>query len=209
VAEQLGWQLINRAIPVEVAEQLSIPIDVALANDEGVGGKFWRAIVRSTMQMAVDVGSNLPREVLTGEEAFRTATQAIINRVAASSDCVIVGRAAAVILQGRADALHVRLDGPANARVQQAMAALNIVEGEARRKLQQTDRARAEYLRLFYHKDWADPSLYHLVIDSTAIPLSVCAHIVIAAAKTRILEDRFTGSHDISDSESESKGSGT
>jgi cytidylate kinase len=173
-----------------VAEQLSVPIDVALSNDEGVGGKFWRAIIRSTMQMAADVGSHLPRELLAGEDAFRSSTELIIKRVARMSNCVIVGRAAAVILQDRDDAFHVRLDGPPKARIRQGMAALNLAEDDARTMLRQTDRARAEYMRFFYHRDWADPGLYYLIIDSTAIPLEACARIIISAAEGRGLLER-------------------
>jgi|SRR5450631_687503 len=184
VAATLGWTLINRAIPAEVAEQLAVPIDVAMLNDEGVGGKFWRAIVRSTMQLAADVGSHIPTEGLAGEEAFRSITETIIRRVASESDCVIVGRAAAVILQDRKDALHVRLDGPIKARVQQAMAALNLTEGEAQRKLQETDHARTEYMKFFYHRQSSDSRLYHLTIDSTAVPLRTCGQIIILAAQS-------------------------
>jgi cytidylate kinase len=143
-------------------------------------------MVRSTMQLAAEVGSHLPREILTGEEAFPSAAESIIKRLANSSDCVIVGRAAAVILQDRNDALHVRLDGPTAARVRQAVAALHLTEAEARRKLRATDRARAKYLKLFYRRDWTDPELYHLMIDSTAISLEACAQIIVAAAESRM-----------------------
>ncbi len=115
----------------------------------------------------------------------RTKASAIISDFAESSNAVVVGRAAAFFLGDRPDALHVRLDGPLEARVRQAMAALDMSEDEARSALRQTDRARSLYVRHFYHRDWADPSAYHLIIDSTSLPLDTCAKLVLEAAGTR------------------------
>lgn len=49
----------------------------------------------------------------------------------------------------------------------------------------ETDRARSLYVRHFYGADWADASLYHLVLDSTAITIAACSEIVLAAAADR------------------------
>lgn len=182
VGSMLGWKVINRAIPAEVALQLSVPMEVALAHDEESGDRFWRALVRSATQLAAEGGADLPPEIFTGEHAFRSITETIIRNIAESSDCVIVGRAASIILKDRTDVFSVRLDGPVSARIQQAMLALDLTQGEAKRKLEHTDRARKEYIRHFYRQHWADPMLYHLLIDSTAVPLEVCAQLVVIAA---------------------------
>ena len=70
------------------------------------------------------------------------------------------------------------------------MIALNLTKDEAERKLKQTDRARREYLRHFYRRDWADPSLYHVMLDSTALPLSTCTQLVLEAAYGRRIASR-------------------
>lgn len=43
------------------------------------------------------------------------------------------------------------------------------------------DRARIAYVRRLYRADPADPSYYHLVIDSTAIPLDAVTEIIVRA----------------------------
>ena len=48
---------------------------------------------------------------------------------------MIVGRAAAIVSGDRKDALHVRLDGPRDARIRQGPAALNLPLAEAGVKL--------------------------------------------------------------------------
>ena len=48
--------------------------------------------------------------------------------------------------------------------------------------LDANDRARTAYVKHFYGADPADPRLYHLVIDSTAIPLETVAELIVTAA---------------------------
>jgi cytidylate kinase len=185
VALSLGWTVVNRAIPAAVADQLSVPLDVAIANDEEVESRFGRALARAAMQFSGEGGSHLPREIFAGDHAFMKVTETVVRQAAEKSDCVIVGRAAAIVLGDRADVLNVRLDGPMKDRVRQGMEALHLTEEAAKQKLQKTDRAREAYVRLFYKCSWSDPKLYHLLIDSTAIPLDVCARIVIEGARGR------------------------
>jgi cytidylate kinase len=89
------------------------------------------------------------------------------------------------VLRDNPSALHVRLDGPTEARVRQAMRIQSIDDPTARRRLAETDRARHAYVRHFHHVDARDPSLYHLVIDSTAIDLGVCVELIADAAEDR------------------------
>jgi cytidylate kinase len=95
---------------------------------------------------------------------------------------VILGRAAAVVL-GKDRGFHVRLDGPPERRVAQGAVVEGISEEQARERLRAADKARTAYVRRLYRTDPADPALYHLVIDSTALPLEVVTELVLAAAR--------------------------
>jgi cytidylate kinase len=52
---------------------------------------------------------------------------------------------------------------------------------EARRHLVAADRARDAYVRRLYRADPTDTRHYHLVIDSTAIPLDAVTEIILQA----------------------------
>ena len=121
----------------------------------------------------------------TDEHAFREKTEEVLHEIADSGGGVLLGRAAAIVLAGRADALHVRLDGPAEARIVQAVARTGKPEAEIRRALRSNDAARAAYVRNFYRTDPADARHYHLVIDTTAISWAAAADLVVAAARAR------------------------
>ena len=93
---------------------------------------------------------------------------------------MILGRGAAVVL-GKGRGFHVRLDGPPQARVVQGAAIEGISVDEARRHLEAADRARDTYVRRLYRADPADARHYHLVIDSTALPLEAVTEIILRA----------------------------
>jgi cytidylate kinase len=78
----------------------------------------------------------------------------------------------------------VRLDGPAPARVAQAMRLEGLDESTAQRRVRQLDRTHADYARHFYGLDIGDPSLYHVVLDSTAIAIDSCVEMLAAAARS-------------------------
>lgn len=111
----------------------------------------------------------------------RQQVEASITELA-QRGAVILGRAAAIVLCAEREAFHVRLDGPEARRCRQAMSLGGIDETTARAQQAETDRARARYVARLYDRDPADASLYHLVLDSTAIPLAACARVIELAA---------------------------
>ncbi len=118
--------------------------------------------------------------VLAGEDYRRETERLIREHVAGGA--VILGRAGAMILRDAEHALHVRLDGPPERRVAQAMELEGLARGDAERLRKSGDRAREAYVRHFYGCDARDPAHYHLVIDSTALPPAKVVDVIAAAA---------------------------
>src|SRR5258708_29675680 len=116
------------------------------------------------------------------DEQLRGHGEAGIYRLLAAGGGVILDRAAAVGL-GKDRGFHVRLDGPAERRVAQGAVVEGISEEHARERLRAADEARTAYVRRLYRCDPADPSLYHLVIDSTAVPLDTVIELILVAAR--------------------------
>jgi cytidylate kinase len=114
------------------------------------------------------------------DEILRRRGEEGIRRLAAEGAGVILGRAAAVVL-GKEHGFHVRLDGPADLRAAQGAAIEGISDDQARCHRDAADRARTTYVRHLYRADPANPRHYHLVIDSTAIPLDTVTEIILRA----------------------------
>src|SRR3954469_3107439 len=118
VAERLGVELLDRAIPTRVAERLSVPLDDALAHDEALGDAIGR-LASSFALLPELAGALVQAGVLAGEDYRRETERIILEHRAGGA--VILGRAGAMILRDDPSALHVRLDGPPARRVERAM----------------------------------------------------------------------------------------
>ena len=77
---------------------------------------------------------------------------------------------------GAVEVAHVRLPRPVR------VAAQLLGRADAERLRKDGDRAREAYVRHFYGCDARDPSLYHLVIDSTRLSEETVVEIIALAA---------------------------
>jgi cytidylate kinase len=185
VAQQLAFPLLDRAISSHVAEQLqvSVPEAESGAIRRSPAHRFL-AILAPLAEGVRTAGSDTKAPWTTSppDEAplFRAQAETVM-RGALASGAVILGRAGGAAFCREAGVLRVRLFGPADARVAQAARIEGIDEQVARRRLPEVDRARAQYVRRLYGADIDDPVLYHLQLDSTALPPEACAALIVAA----------------------------
>jgi MFS family permease len=182
LAQRLGLPFLDRAIPFQVSEHLGVPLDAVLAHDEQRQG----ALARSLISLVGDPGyfgvGGLESRLAVSEDAVRKATETLLWEVACGPGGVVVGRAGAVVLGSCPLALHLRLDAPPSVRVERVVREEGVSEAEARDRLHRVDRLRSAYLRELYGRDPADPTLYHLVFDTAALPLDACLEVAAAAA---------------------------
>jgi cytidylate kinase len=193
VADQLGLPFLDRAIPVAVAEALAVPMADVMAHDErrtSGFGRLFASLARAAALPDTEFGTvpSAARASLGDqpEQAFRDQTERVLQQVAETDGGVILGRAAAIVLRDHPGALHVRLDGPLEARVQRAVGLEGVDEEQARKLAAETDRAREAYVKHFYKCDARDACHYDLVLDSTSLDLDTCADLIVAAARVRI-----------------------
>jgi cytidylate kinase len=184
VAARMGLVFHDRAIPAQVAGRLGVPLAEAEANDENVARGLWR-IVASLGTMPDPMGGVVPVTEQLDERTFRMQTERVVREIADGPGGVVLGRAAAVVLGDRPDALHVRLDGPEQRRLDAVVARTGRPRDEVRRELRANDAARMGYVRRSYRVDPTSPRNYHLVIDSTALPLQTVVDLVVEAARAR------------------------
>jgi cytidylate kinase len=185
VAERLGVPFLDRAIPGTVAEDLGVSLEEALAYDDRAEsglGRLLYGVMRLPHVTFGGVDVYVPSVMPRSPEEFTTRTEQVIRETARVHGGVILGRAAMIVLADHPGALHVRLDGPVRRRVLQTAAFSGMPEREARRIVIANDRARSAYVRHFYRADPADPGHYHLVLDSTVIPVPSCVELIVAAA---------------------------
>ena len=184
LAAVLGVPFVDRAIPVAVAERMAVPLDEVLARDETQGSRLDRLLRDFAPAVQVYAGGGAMIPTAFEEHGYRQTTEQVIKEHAARGEGVILGRAAAVVLLDDPRVLRVRVDGPAKARMQQAMAGEGIDQKTAKRRMKETDGARDAYIQHFYRRDSHDPTLYHLMLDSTAFTISACVELIAMAARS-------------------------
>jgi cytidylate kinase len=96
---------------------------------------------------------------------------------------VIVGRGGQAILQGEPDVIHIRVIAPMDKRIdflhQQGMTGM----AEIKLKINQQDRATAEYLEKFFNVQCDNPALYHLVINTGKLEIEAAAQMIASMAR--------------------------
>ena len=188
LAQRLGLPFLQRVTTSEGHPAPPGPCDEQLTAEEVKATPVHRLLASFTEAMPTGPTQS-PPSTHHQDHDLRSHGEAGIQRLlAAGGGGVILGRAAAVAL-GKDRGYHVRLDGPPERRIAQGAVIEGVGEQEARARLRAADKARTAYVRRLYRTDPADPSLYHLVIDSTAIPLDTVIELILAAVRAAVLAD--------------------
>ena len=181
LADRLGLPFLQRVTTSEGHVTQPEPCDEQVSAEEVKATPVHRLLASFTQAMPAGP-THSPPSTQHQDQHLRGHGEAGIHRLLAADGGVILGRAAAVVL-GKDCGYHVRLDGPPDRRVVQGAAIEGIGEDEAQARLRAADKARTAYVRRLYRVDPADAALYHLVIDSTAMPLDTVIELILAAAR--------------------------
>jgi cytidylate kinase len=182
LARRLGLPFLQRVTTSEGHLAQPGPCDEQLSAEEVKATPAHRLLAHFTQAMPAGPTQS-PPSTHHQDEHLRECGEAGIHNLLAAAGGVILGRAAAVVL-GKDRGYHVRLDGPAERRAAQGAVIEGISQEHARERLRAADKARTAYVRRLYRCDPADASLYHLVIDSTAMPLDTVVELILVAART-------------------------
>jgi cytidylate kinase len=177
LAAGLGVPFLSRATTSSGGTVGTVPCAERLVPDEADMTPAHRLLAAFTQAMPAGPTQS-PPSAHHQEASLRQQCEEGIRRLADDGAGVILGRGAAVVL-GKDRGFHVRLDGPPDRRAAQGAEIEAIDLDEARRHLDAADRARTAYVRRLYRADPADPRHYHLVIDSTALPLDTVTDLIL------------------------------
>jgi CMP/dCMP kinase len=181
-AQTLGYEFVERQLPVVVAKRLSIPVEEAEEDEvtyRGVGEQFLTGLELSTPELAQL--SNEPNF----DQTMLRAVQDTIREYASHGDAVIVGRGAGAILGRRPDVLRVFLYAPRERRVAYIAAHFGVDAKTAEKEVDRVDKGRAAYLRDWYGLAFGDPANYDLLIDTSALGDEKSAATIVEAVRTR------------------------
>jgi cytidylate kinase len=181
VADRLGLPFLNRLVSAELAH--AAPAAERLTEGEEQATPHHRFF--AYLAHAAPFGPTVSAPVTTDDDdqMLRVRAESGIAHLRRGDGGVILGRAAAVVLAGRPRAYHVRLDGPRERRLAAATRIEGVTTEQAEVALGETDRARTAYVKRLYRTDPADQKLYHLILDSTVLPVAVVVDLIVTATR--------------------------
>ena len=183
VAAALGFRLVDNELIDRVALQAGLSRTYVANREERAPG-FLERLVRALSRSAPELQSAPPdRPPEPEEKSLVAATEQVVADLAAEGRVVLVGRAAPAVLSGSHDALHVKVVAPVPFRIARIREADRVDEGEAERRLRESDANRARYHRHHYGRDWSDPANYHMVLNTGSLGVDRATDLIVVRAR--------------------------
>ena len=103
------------------------------------------------------------------------------KELAEKESCVIVGRCADYILQGREDCFHVFITGALPDRANRVIAEHGVAVDAARSHVKERDRKRSSYYRHITDQAWGMATNYDLCLNSSKLGIDRCVDLILGA----------------------------
>ncbi len=182
----------GRSIGRAVAEKLGIPFyDRELVNKVALETGFTKeyiaeageyAHVKSRFAYLFSVGNSGHVHGHTAPADYIWATQSrVIKSLAEQGPCVIVGRCADYLLRDRADAFHVFVHAPKEARAERIVRLYGEKTEKPIKRLDEKDSKRRVHYGHFTGRTWGVSQNYNLSLDSEALGIDRCVDIIVDA----------------------------
>lgn len=182
VAEVLGYEFVDRQLPVVVAKRLHIAPETVDANEDAaltLGERLLSGLELATPELAES------STVAPLDEELVQAVREAVRDYAARGNVVILGRGAGVILGSRPDVFRVFMHAPREWRIAHVMETTRAGRKSVETEVDRIDRARVAYLRSWYGATFGDPRIYDLCIDASRFAKAAIAALIANAARAR------------------------
>lgn len=115
---------------------------------------------------------------LSVQDYLWTVQRKTILELAEDGPCVIVGRCADYILDGRADCLKVFIHAPVDARAKRIVEKYGESDAAPEKRLRDKDIRRSAYYRYYTDVEWGIAKNYDVALDSGTLGIERCVDII-------------------------------
>lgn len=164
LAERLRWQLWDQKLTEEIARRLECDcraVEELAERKDPLYYRLFRAFLRGSFEGTL----NAPRLGMVDADCIRQVADQVVTMAAKTGNSVIVGRGSAYFLRDRADAFHVFVYAPFDAKVWR-LRAEGRSEKEAIELAETVDRDRAAYIKQYFDIEWPARHFFHLMVNS-------------------------------------------
>lgn len=120
-------------------------------------------------------------EIAFEEDTYQTLVSKIIEELADTGSCVILGRNSNNILKGRKNVINIFIySNNLEFKIRRKMELENIDYNEASNRLKQVDKQRKKYYESLNPKQtWGDKNNYDYLIDSSILGVDATANLIV------------------------------
>jgi cytidylate kinase len=166
LANRLGWKLWDHLLTEEIARLANCSKAVVEQREERTDPLYYR-LFKSFLRGSYEGSINAHKLNLVDSENIMKLTERVVQHAAGKGDSVIVGRGSQLFLKDRSDTFRVFLYAPTEDKVRRLLSR-GKSEKEARELVDTVDRERAGFIEKYFHVEWPDRSVYHVMINTAA-----------------------------------------
>lgn len=174
LAEKLGIDYLDKDKLRTIAEEGGISREVFERIDQQATNSFLYSLAMSSYSGHAAANVN---DVMMSDKLYLMQAEEI-RKVAAKTDCVIVGRAADDILGTGIDFTSIFISGDYDWRLKRIMEKMELGESHARSLIKKTDKKRASYYNFYTNKVWGEAKNYDICIDSSVLGIDETTEIL-------------------------------
>ena len=182
LGHRLGWPVLDQDIIHRVAQRLNLEVATAERLDEHPPN--WLARVTSALLIAPpELPTGLDTTKILRMDAVAETAQSVIVEAAKQPPLIVVGHSGQNVFATRPGTLHVRLVAPLDARTERLTTRFGWDADTARDRAHHVDADRESYAQRYYHREWRDPQLYHVIINTGKVTIAEAAELVEAMTR--------------------------
>ncbi len=173
VAEELGYSFYDKEIIEKLAEKTGLSQKYIEQNSEYAKGHnifSYAFIGRDASGASV-------------EDTLQNAQRELIENLAETGSCVIVGRCADYILKDRPDCMHVFIHAGEEIKAKRIVELYGETDENPVKRLRDKDKRRAANYKYYTDRQWGVAKNYHLSLDSGEFGIDACVKMIIQLVK--------------------------
>ena len=168
VAEKLGIPCFDEALLEKIAEESGLAKEYITERGEYTPRGGWLATAFADRSV----------NGLSVQDYLWTVQRKLILEIAEKESCVIVGRCADYILEGKADLLKVFIHAPMDKRAERIVNLYGETGETPEKRLRDKDKRRAAYYQFYTDMEWGKVQHYDVALDTGTLGIDRCVDII-------------------------------
>ena len=189
LAKKLGIHCYENRILVLASQLSGLDQKMFEEVDEKIRGDFIRGFLKGIPRQ------NLPKSVkkkFVSDDRLFDFQKQIIQNLADTESCVIVGKCADWVLKDRQNVMSVYIEAPRAFCLERIKTKMNVSDEVANRSITETDQYRADYYQYYTGGNyWTNPVNYDITINSERMGVENSVELVLDAMEVKFGKEQM------------------